>query len=60
MQYRIFNKRRKVYLDANLFYVNQKGFIMKMNSPFPLRVENQEDYEIRLVEPIKVEDKTNE
>ena len=59
MEYRIFHKRKKVYLDSNLFYVNQKGLVMKVNNPFPLRLSNQEDYEVRMVEPVKVEEKQN-
>lgn len=57
MQYRIFNKRKKVYLDANLYYVTQKGKVMRINSPLPILASNQEDLEIRLVEEPKNEEK---
>lgn len=57
MQYRIFNKKRKTYLDANLYYVTQKGKVMKINSPLPILASNQEDLEVRLVEESKNEEK---
>lgn len=52
-KYRIFDKRRKIYLDKNKYYVAQDGTIYKASMPLPVRATNQEDYEIRIVQEEK-------
>ena len=49
MKYRIFDVKRKVYLDKNLYYVGQDGIIYKKSMPLPVRATNQENYEVRIV-----------
>ena len=59
MKYLIFDKRKKVYLDKNLYYVKQNGEIFKTNSPIPTKLEEQERYEVRLILDGETNDKTN-
>lgn len=49
MKYRIFDTKRKTYLDKNLYYVGQDGIVYKKSMPLPVRATNQENYEIRIV-----------
>ena len=49
MKYRIFDVKRKIYLDKNLYYVSQDGIIYKKSMPLPVRATNQENYEVRIV-----------
>ena len=55
MEYRIFDTKRKTYLDRNLYYVSQKGQIFKKNMPFDILVSNQEKYKIIIVNEEKNE-----
>lgn len=48
-KYLIFDTKRKTYLDKNLYYVTQNGIFYKISSPLPIRLEEQERYEVRLI-----------
>lgn len=49
MKYRIFDVKRRIYLDRNLYYVGQDGIIYKKSMPLPVRATNQENYEVRIL-----------
>ena len=55
MQYRIFDTKRKIYMDRNLYYVSQKVQIFKKNMPLDTLVSNQEKYKIIIVNEEKNE-----
>lgn len=56
MIYRIYDKKKKLYLDSNIYYVNQKGVIYKTSSVIPIKLQEQERYEVRIIE-LKPEEK---
>ena len=56
MIYRIYDKKKKVYLDSNIYYVNQKGVIYKTSNIIPIKLQEQERYEVRIIE-LKSEEK---
>ena len=49
MKYRIFDVKRRIYLDRNLYYVGQDGIVYKKSMPLPVRATNQENYEVRIL-----------
>lgn len=49
MIYRIYDKIKKVFLDRNLYYMNQRGVFYKIGNPLPIKLKDQERYEIVIV-----------
>ena len=49
MMYKIYDKVKKTFLDSNIYYVSQKGIFYKINSPLPIRLKDQERYEVRII-----------
>lgn len=47
--YSIYDKKKSIYLDRNLYYINQYGIIYKLSQPLPIKLQEQERYEIRLI-----------
>ena len=49
--YFIYDKKTHKYLDRNLYYVNQFGIIYKVENPLPVKLTDQERYEVKIVVP---------
>lgn len=47
--YFIYDKKIHKYLDRNLYYVNQYGIIYKISQPLPIKLQEQERYEVRFI-----------
>lgn len=47
--YSIYDKKKNIYLDKNLYYINQYGIIYKISQPLPVKLQEQERYEVRFI-----------